>query len=358
MGLAEHSPNNPLKVIHSELEYNQIEDDDKKVAFVGISNWNLDAAKMNRGITISIPEPDKEDNKETALTIGSSFDEVLALKYKSFLENLGISYYDYKQYLKKMYSIAGKEDFHGNRDFYHLVKNAVRNILDKEKHNLLNEQTLLVILESAIGSIERNFAGIQFGDQKTSLEIYKKIFQKIYPNFPVSKEYDVLKRIKENINDLNSRYLLVASESSIGTVLLSSILENEKKEYSFYIGSPFEEDLISPEYVLKVINKIQFHMENGNLLILRNLESVYPSLYDLFNQNFTVYGNKNYSRLAIGTNTNTFAYVDINFRCIVNVETAKLDQEEAPFLNRFEKHIMSFEYLLDRELTREADKIK
>jgi hypothetical protein len=99
-------------------------------------------------------------------------------------------------------------------------------------------------------------------------------------------------------------------------------------------------------------------MENGNLLILKNLESVYPSLYDLFNQNFTIYANKNYARLAIGAKTNTFAYVDDNFRCIVNVDTSKLDQEEAPFLNRFEKHIMSFEYLLDEELIKEAEKIK
>jgi ABC-type polysaccharide/polyol phosphate transport system ATPase subunit len=40
MGLAEHYPHNPLKVIHSELEYDQNEGD-KKVVFVGISNWNL-----------------------------------------------------------------------------------------------------------------------------------------------------------------------------------------------------------------------------------------------------------------------------------------------------------------------------
>ena len=92
--------------------------------------------------------------------------------------------------------------------------------------------------------------------------------------------------------------------------------------------------------------------------ILKNLESVYPSLYDLFNQNFTVHGNKNYSRLALGSNTNTFAYVDKEFRCIVNVETSKLDKEEAPFLNRFEKHIMSFEYMMDNELIKEAENIK
>ena len=100
MGLAEHSPNNPLKVIHSELEYDQ-NANDKQVAFVGISNWELDAAKMNRGISISIPEPDEEDNKETAFTIGNSYDEKMAIRYRSFFENLGKSYYIYKQDLKQ-----------------------------------------------------------------------------------------------------------------------------------------------------------------------------------------------------------------------------------------------------------------
>ena len=65
MGLEEHSPNNPLKVIHSELEYD-LNEGDKQIAFVGISNWVLDASKMNRGISISIPEPDEEENKETS----------------------------------------------------------------------------------------------------------------------------------------------------------------------------------------------------------------------------------------------------------------------------------------------------
>jgi len=47
MGLAEISPLNPLKVIHSELDGKQ------EVAFVGISNWILDASKMNRAIHLS-----------------------------------------------------------------------------------------------------------------------------------------------------------------------------------------------------------------------------------------------------------------------------------------------------------------
>ena len=352
MGLAENSPNNPLKVIHSELEYDQNKGD-KQVAFIGISNWILDAAKMNRGISISIPEPDEDDNKETSLTIGKSYDEILANRYKNFFENLGKAYFEYKNYLKKEHNLDGKEDFHGNRDFYHLIKNSSRNIIEREKKNQLNDGTLI---ESAIDSIERNFSGIQFKD-KTSLEVFKDIFKKMYP-CPVIKEYDVLKRIKENINDIYSRYLLVVSKSSISTFLLSSILSDKEKDYSFYIGSQFEQDLNTEEYALKVLNKIQSHMERGNILILKNLESVYGNLYDLFNQNFTVLSNKKYARLAVGSDTNSFAYVNDSFRCIVSVDTDKIDSEEAPFLNRFEKHILSFDYLLNKELINESEKIK
>jgi len=68
----------------------------------------------------------------------------------------------------------------------------------------------------------------------------------------------------------------VTSESSKGTVLLSSILENEKTEFRFYMGSPFELDLNSEEYILKVLNKIQSHMERGNILILKNIISSFP----------------------------------------------------------------------------------
>ena len=89
MGLAEISKNNPLKVIHSELEY---DDNENKVAFIGISNWVLDASKMNRGIHLSIPEPTQNDLKETAKSIVQSFNE----NYSDFFGKLAISYYKKK----------------------------------------------------------------------------------------------------------------------------------------------------------------------------------------------------------------------------------------------------------------------
>ena len=250
MGLAEHSPNNPLKVIHAELEYDQNEGD-KKVAFVGISNWALDASKMNRGIFISIPEPDEEDMKDTAITIGKSYNEILADKFRNFFEELGKVYFEYKNHLKEKHNLDGKEDFHGNRDFYHFVKNASINLSKKFYNNEeIDENSLCQI---GIDSIERNFAGLEFinnTERISSLEIVKNIYKKIYPYCHITREYDITQRITENLNDLNSRYLLVIANSSISSCLLSSILKKTKHNYNVFIGSEFEDDQKNEEYSL------------------------------------------------------------------------------------------------------------
>jgi len=408
MGLAEHSPNNPLKVIHSQLEYdqkedknekidekedkkedenededeveeeeekedegednnainketkedgkeNKIENEDKKeeeeelkVAFVGISNWTLDASKMNRGMFLSIPDPEKEDTEETALTIGKSYNNQIGELYTSFYKNLGVTYFDYKNYLIMNHSDDGKKDFHGNRDFYHLIKNAARLTIDYYNSGKIVEDNFVKI---ATISIERNFGGLQFDDSdyQTSLEVIKDIYSKNNANCEVIKKFDVVSRIKENINDLKSRYLLVISKSSVSTFIISSILLDLEKDYSLYVGSKFPNDIQSEEYSLKILNKIQLHMEQGKILILKNFEPIYPALYDLFNQNFTEVGKKNYARIAIGSSTNAFSLVDKNFKCIVIVDEKQIDEEEPPFLNRFEKQIISFEYLLEEK---------
>ena len=64
IGLAEMSPFNPLKVLHAWLE-----PENPIIGFVGISNWKLDASKMNRAIYISRPDPSVKELKFTAKAI-------------------------------------------------------------------------------------------------------------------------------------------------------------------------------------------------------------------------------------------------------------------------------------------------
>ena len=151
MGLAEYSPNNPLKVIHAELD-EALEEGKNKIAFVGISNWKLDASKMNRGIQLSIPEPDEEDAKITSLNIAKSYNDTLAQIFKTFNEKLGETYFKYMQSLKK---IEDSKDFHGNRDFYHLIKYCTREIAKRSKYEDKNK----LEKEIAFLGFERNFGG-------------------------------------------------------------------------------------------------------------------------------------------------------------------------------------------------------
>ena len=133
MGLAEISPNNPLKVIHSQFDRSK----EQEIGFVGISNWTLDASKMNRGIHLSVLEPDLNDLKSTASTISKNiYGEIEDnISYKKMIENLTESYYRYKQYLKK--NNLSNYDFHGSRDFYYLIKIASKLLKNNDKSRTL-----------------------------------------------------------------------------------------------------------------------------------------------------------------------------------------------------------------------------
>ena len=77
VGLAEDSPKMPLKALHPLLEDGSDGSEDltaagvelksKRVAFIGISNWSLDPAKMNRGIMLCRSDPDIKELTKTAM---------------------------------------------------------------------------------------------------------------------------------------------------------------------------------------------------------------------------------------------------------------------------------------------------
>jgi hypothetical protein len=278
MGLAERSPNNPLKAIHSQLEY---DDNEFKIAFVGISNWKIDASKMNRCLTLSKPDPDKEDLILTADTIAKALDNSLANNYKNLIESLAIAYYEYKQSsnLTKL-----TENFHGNRDFYNLIKCAMRELIkERENINDLNKEKILTKI--GIISFTRNFGGLE-----SSLKDIKKKFKEVYTNYneDESYNYSILECIKDNLNDYNSRFLMLVANSTI-IKYLENVLDSQGKDYIFLTGSQFQQDKKAAEkgggYSEDLLNKIQYQMSKDSVLILKNLEVIYPSLYELFNQN-------------------------------------------------------------------------
>ena len=82
---------------------------------------------------------------------------------------------------------------------------------------------------------------------------------------------------------------------------------------------------------------------------MNNLETIYPFLYNLCNKDFIEIEKKNYAKNALGYKANSYYLVNDKFRCIVIVDDDKIRNVQPSFLNRFEKHMISFENMLDEK---------
>ena len=95
--------------------HHQVIDREKRVAFVGISNWALDPAKMNRGVMVTRGDPNTEELVLSARGICLSEEDNNTVR--DMLE-------PYFQPLAEAYaSVCLKQDrqFFGLRDFYRYV---------------------------------------------------------------------------------------------------------------------------------------------------------------------------------------------------------------------------------------------
>lgn len=81
-------------------------------------------------------------------------------------------------------------------------------------------------------------------------------------------------------------------------------------------------------------------------LILKGMEPVYGSLYDMLNQNYSIVGTKRNCRVALGAFSSLMCHVSPRFRCIVLVDERALARCDPPFLNRFEKHHLTYQRVL------------
>ena len=345
MGLAEISDNNPLKVIHSELEYDEHK---TKVAFIGISNWSLDASKMNRGIYLSIPEPDKLDLINTALSIAKSYYNNLEINYRECYESLAKAYFDYREFRKKERK-KKKINFHGSRDFYHLIKNVSRDFIKCENTIKVLKNNKDEIIKILIRGIERNFGGLD-----DSIRLFKQFMNYYYKIYNLNNNYNVMNCIEDNIVDYESRYLLIISKSSLSQILIESVLQKKEKNFNFLFGGNFNQNKVHEYYIARILNKVQVYIDTDSVLVMKNLESIYPSLYELFNQSFRKEGQRKKTRISLGKTTNPDPYVDDKFRAIILVDPEEIEKQDPPFLNRFEKHIISYEFLLDDNLKKIA----
>ncbi|XP_060597648.1 E3 ubiquitin-protein ligase rnf213-alpha-like, partial [Ruditapes philippinarum] len=354
VGLAEDSPRMPLKTLHPLLEDGCQGDEEPekhmKVAFIGISNWALDPAKMNRGILVQREVPDLEELKNSANGICQTEDE-LGSWIKPLIEPMAISYLDIFERASK-----NMREFYGLRDFYSLVK-MVYWFVEQSKQRPTWYEMLHAIL--------RNFGGL---DEVNPVKSFKENLSKVvhFDERPKRTDPDcspaglVQACLFDSKNTQSeSRYLLLLTENyGTLTIIQQQILSRRGDIRPITIfGSSFRSD---QEYtqVCRNINKIKVCMETGNTVVLLNLENLYESLYDALNQYYVYFGGERYVDLGLGTHR-VKCPVHKDFRLIVVAEKQTVYKKfPIPLINRLEKHFLTINTMLSLEQQRCKQKLE
>ncbi|XP_031561517.1 E3 ubiquitin-protein ligase RNF213-like [Actinia tenebrosa] len=352
VGLAEDSPLMPLKTLHPLLEDGVtssddiIETDEKptRVAFIGLSNWALDPAKMNRGIMLSRDVPNERELEDSAMGICASNEEVQELM-KPIIPALAAAYSDLYQKQKeiKVLTTANKDEFFGLRDFYSLIK-LLRVIAEKKR--------LVPDWRDVEYAVRRNFGGLDV-DELKPVDIFMEhlgIDDHVRrEENDQARDVSPLKLIESSLekdsSEKDSRYLLILTENHAALAIVEQHLkqmQDRKQDHLdavLIFGSSFPKDL---EYtqVCRNINDIKVCMETGRTVILLNMESLYESLYDALNQYYIEFAGNRYVDLGLGTHR-LKCRVHKDFRLIVIAEKDTVYKKfPIPLINRLEKHFL------------------
>ena len=376
VGLAEDSPLLPLKVLHPLLEDSSygiedikdkkhessnkmiiVDENENRVAFIGISNWSLDPAKMNRGIMVTRGDPDLNElivsaqgiSKST--TTNSLSDEMKQVHNSIYriIPSLATSYNILSHNQQVDTHLGNSGYYFGLRDFYSLIKMLM--FICSEMRKCINFPILQHV-------VMRNFGGISNIDTVTVFVDNLKL-----------SAYDVegpdsspLGLVKANLTNISrsfhgeTRYLLLISENyaALNILLYSPDMwpkQNDLGNIRVMFGSNFPND---QEYstVCRDINKIKLYMESGKTIILLDLENLYESLYDALNQYYMILNNQRYIDLGLGTQRMKCRIHD-DFKLIVIADSDTVRKRfPLPLINRLEKHFIDISTVLTEEGSR------
>lgn len=148
----------------------------------------------------------------------------------SIIETLAESYSDYEQQCQAL------PNFYGLRDYYSLIKR-----LSSKGFTLTDTQMALA----------RNFGGLE-----NNVKLWEKYFKNIVQIFgdKNSWSYEPIQLIKSNLDDPDSRHLMVIGKSEATVSLLVDQLQKSKMNPLVIIGSQFPDD--SKDYYYDVLKKI------------------------------------------------------------------------------------------------------
>ncbi|RGB41527.1 hypothetical protein C1646_752089 [Rhizophagus diaphanus] len=244
VGLAETSPFNPLKVLHSLLEPSYPASG-PTVSVIGTSNWRLDNSKSSRALLVQRPQFSLDDLVDTAERLLKT--GVIGYGQRGALEPLAKAYMDYEKNGQAL------PNFHGLRDYYALVKQIS-----------LDEMTP----ENIQMALARSFGGID------NYELYIKYFGNVLKTFNDHKPWfykpiPVETLIDSNLDDPDARHLMIISKNNSIVNLLTYALRRRDLDPVIILGSQFPDD--HDDYSYSVLSRIMVKKNQPREIYLFNL---------------------------------------------------------------------------------------
>ena len=378
VGLAEQSPHNPLKVLHSRLEPRKPE---QAVSVIAISNWELDRSKMSRALTLACPPASESDLREIALAIIRAYlshDTQIRRQLEANLERISQAFMGILQNQQP-------SDFHGLRDWYGMCSYAARLLLAADDAMELvskeaSQGALMQAVSDALSiearqlvklcrdrelkfvpadwalqmAVHNNFSGNSTrGDNgertagtlstmKDSVHADEaQCFATLQQVLPEST--NTVNRLDSLLGDVDGRHIMVITDSPVPVI---AWIEQRARTVANWnpeslVGSPLEQDRTSTDmYAQSMIQAaIVSIAQERRLLILQNLSIIYAALYDVFNSNYCRAGGdgQRYCRIAREGFCNPRCAVADQFKAVLVVTRERAAEYEPALLNRFAK---------------------
>jgi hypothetical protein len=332
-----------LKVLHPYL-------DECKVAFVAVANTAFDAAKANRMICIYRSIPSSHDQHILAYgCLGLQIDNQQLRVNERLMKIIDGLCQGYRRLL----NTKSVPSIYHDRDFIYMLRELrfeLATIID-ENETHVNGITPLSLLRA----LEENFNGISKEKFEELLQIFFKAVNEKCSDFTLPNQRRNIPTILEQSMKLDSvrrrlygRYKLIIDESedesAVRLLAQIGVLDLDPDKIVVFRMSDFPDDVSNEVKNVEILSTIKLCMETGKTILMINTGRIHGSLYEVFNQNFSIMATgddrKIWSKVAIGPKT-IDVVVHEDFQCIVHINRSEFQEIPPPFLSRFQKYSLS-----------------
>ncbi|KAL4512102.1 hypothetical protein ABPG72_005104 [Tetrahymena utriculariae] len=327
IGQGEGNKNNPNKILHYQLE-------NCDVAFLAISNIDLDVSNMNRCLHLYRQRFTEQDLKD--------FIEEIMKGFKNFPKEIKDEIFQIAEIYHKFQQGQNTQK-HGTRDFYYTVKYTCH------KLNMLIELNIQVSIQEVQKMIAQAFFKNFGGDnqnQQTIMKLVKDTFQLDDQTLQISQT-DL---IRENIDSINngdfyhSRFLMLVTKDPISCInYVQSLFKQYNKNCEVFMGSHFRDDHTID--LSKDISKLNSRIESGINVISVQQYYLYTIYYDFFTMNFIRMGENNTFRISYKQFSKR-VQVKPDFIFVIIAHQDEYEHMDPALLNRFEKYTINLKDLL------------